>query len=142
MSTSPLSNGSRSSSRGQSSLEFIIMLSLVMLIFSAFVSVFVNKRVSAVEKERKLVATTVADKVGFELDRALVEGEGYSRRIELRGDIRGEEYNITVGNGTVIVSYGINSVRGYTAVDSISGSLEPGLNEIRNTGGGLVVTQP
>lgn len=129
-------------SSGQSSLEFIVMITLLMMIFAAFVSVFVDKQVSAVEKERETIATTVADSVGFELDRALVEGEGYSRKVDLVSTIRGEDYNITLSNGTVIVDYRGRSVRGYTAAENVSGSFEPGMNRVENRGYDIHVSQP
>lgn len=118
------------------------MLSLVMLIFGAFTSIFVDRKVSALEEERNTIAISIADRVGFELDRALVEGEGYSRTTTLRSSIRGEDYNLTLANGTVLLSYGRTSVRGYTAAENVSGSFEPGLNRISNEGGVIHVEQP
>ncbi|MFB6294174.1 MAG: hypothetical protein ABEI97_00280 [Candidatus Nanohaloarchaea archaeon] len=130
-------------SRGQSSLEFIVMLILVLLVFTSFVTLFSGKHVDALERERRRIALSVADRAAFELDLALVEGEGYSRTFELRESIGVQDYNITVNGTTVLLEYGDgDSVLSSTAADNVTGSIDPGTNTVANDGGVITVTQP
>ncbi|MDY6766380.1 MAG: hypothetical protein SVW77_03355 [Candidatus Nanohaloarchaea archaeon] len=129
-------------SKGQSSLEFLTMFILVLLVFSAFISLFAEWQTAAVEADRERIAATIADRVGFELDRALVAGNGFSRTIELPEEIRGRNYTMQVMNGTVLLDYGPNTVRANTAVDQLAGPVKPGTNTIINDEGVINVTQP
>lgn len=118
------------------------MFILVLLVFSAFISLFAEWQTAAVEADRERIAATIADRVGFELDRALVAGNGFSRTIELPEEIRGRNYTMQVMNGTVLLDYGPNTVRANTAVDQLAGPVKPGTNTIINDEGVINVTQP
>ncbi|MDY6766187.1 MAG: hypothetical protein SVW77_02360 [Candidatus Nanohaloarchaea archaeon] len=130
-------------SNGQSSLEFVTMVILVLLVFTAFVSLFSGRQVDTLQQERQRIATNVADSVAFELDLALVEGEGFSRTFELRQSIGGEDYNVSVNGTTILLTYGEDrSVVSSTAADNVTGDIVPGENRVENLGGVINVSQP
>lgn len=119
------------------------MLILVLVVFAGFVSFFTERQTDTIETERTRIALAVADTVGFELDLALSQGEGFSRTFQLREDIGGEPYNVTVANGTIKLTYGDDgTVFSSTAAENVTGSVEPGENTVANLGGVINVTQP
>ncbi|MCJ7478572.1 MAG: hypothetical protein MUP63_00140 [Candidatus Nanohaloarchaeota archaeon QJJ-7] len=130
-------------SKGQSSLEFVTMTVLLLLIFTIFVSLFSGNQAEAVKEERARIALAVADQIAFELDLAFTEDQGFSRTFDLRDSIGGQEYNVIVNGSTVHLSYGDNrSVVSTTAADNVTGEVKPGENTVDNEGGVIYVTQP
>ncbi|MFB6294741.1 MAG: hypothetical protein ABEI97_03200 [Candidatus Nanohaloarchaea archaeon] len=133
---------SRNSS-GQSSLEFVTMAVLLLLVFTSFVSLFAGRQSDTLQRERQRIAINVADTVAFELDLALTEGEGFSRTFDLRQSIGGQDYNVTVNGTTVLLTYGEDrSVVSSTAADNVTGDVVPGENRVENLGGVLNVSRP
>ncbi len=115
------------------------MVIFLMVLFTGTYSVLGERQTAAVERQVNLQAVSVADRIGYELDVALTQGEGYSREFELRETIGGSSYNVTVENGTVALEWADSIVFGTTAVDGIEGTITPGMNEIYNTGDGIEV---
>lgn len=106
--------------KGQSSLEFLAMVSLSMIILASLYSLMADKQQDAVDFQQRETVNYVADKVSFELEMALVQGEGYSRVFSLPGSIGGEDYkvnvskgaleNASVNSGRILIGYEGNSI--------------------------------
>ncbi len=133
---------SRRGRRGQTSLEFLAMFTLAMLLFASFYAFFAQRQAATVQVEQARTAEAVADRVGFELDLALAEGGGFSRTVTLRPAVGGTPYTVSVAGGTVTLMYGDRTVTADTAVRSITGTVQPGTNTIHNQQGRINVTQP
>lgn len=131
---------SRPSREGQTALEFLAMMVFLMILFTGTYSVLGERQTAAVERQVDLQAAAVADRIGYELDLALTQGEGYSREFELRETIGGSSYNVTVQNGTVALEWAESMTFASTAVRGIDGNVTPGRNELYNTGEEIEVT--
>lgn len=99
---------SRTSS-GQSALEFLAMVSLSALILAALYGVMVSKQSQTLEYQNSRTAGRIAEYVSFQVEMALVQGDGYSRVFSLPENIAGQEYNVSVFNGTSQLSWGDSS---------------------------------
>jgi hypothetical protein len=110
------------------------MITFLLILFTGTYSVIGERQTAAVEREVGLQAGAVADRIGYELDLALTQGEGYSREFELRDTIGGSSYNVTVQDGTVALEWAESVVFASTAADGIDGTITPGTNELYNTG--------
>lgn len=128
--------------KGQTSLEFITMLALALIVFASFYAFFVQRQAATLSLERHQLAESVADQIRFELDLALTQGHGFSRTFDLRNTIGGDTYTVTVASGTIILEYGDRSVVSTTAAYNVSGTVQPGTNTVRNSNGILNITQP
>jgi hypothetical protein len=105
--------------KGQSSLEFLAMVSMSMLILASLYSLMADKQQDSVQLQQRENVEYVAEKISFELEMALVQGEGYSRVFSVPGSLAGNNYrvNITKGNvgsedigtGRIIIEYGENT---------------------------------
>lgn len=115
------------------------MMIFLTVVFAGFYSVLGQRQVMIAERQVSLQAEAVANKIGYELDLALTQGEGYSRQFTLPDRIGNADYNISVINGTIVVAWLDSQVLSTTAVDGINGTLQPGTNRIRNTGTAIEV---
>lgn len=132
----------RRSRYGQSSLEFVAMMSLALVLFAGFFTFFADRQATAANIQQDNMAVSVAEKVAFELDLALTQGDGFSRVFELRDDISGEPYTLTLRNETVLLEYEDADILATTAARGVEGEVQPGTNKVKNRGGRLYVTQP
>ncbi|MFT4892387.1 MAG: hypothetical protein ACI8Z7_000159 [Candidatus Nanohaloarchaea archaeon] len=96
--------------KGQSSLEFLAMVSLSMLILASLYSLMAEKQQDTVKFQQDKNAEYVSEKVAFEVEMALVQGEGYSRVFSLPARIGGSNYSISVGSGEVFTQWGDSSL--------------------------------
>ncbi len=95
--------------KGQSSIEFLTLISLSTLVLAGLYGVMVSKQGQANEFNNRQTADLVAEKVSFQVEMALVQGEGYSRVFSLPDEIAGRSYNVTVREGSTIVDWGEES---------------------------------
>jgi len=86
-------------------MEFLAFVSMLMIILAALYGVITSKQIDTYEESSTSEAYKVAETVGFELEMALVQGEGYSRVFSLPSGIGGSEYNLTVSDNSVLVEY-------------------------------------
>lgn len=129
-------------SKGQSGIEFMAMMALSLLLFTAFFGFFATQQNAAFDVREHRIAANVADRVGFQLDIALIQGDGFERRFRLPETVRGAPYTVSILNGTVIVEYEGSDVLAATAARNVTGTVTNGTNLVRNQGGLLNVTQP
>lgn len=127
---------------GQSSLEFMAMISIALVLFAGFFTFFADRQMTAHAIQQQRLATTTAEKAAFELDLALTQGDGFSRIFDLQETIEGEDYTVTVINETVVLTYKETDILAYTAAENVTGDIQPGTNRVRNEEGVLHVSQP
>ena len=89
--------------KGQGSVEFVILLSVMMLVFLLFFVVIQNRLIEAQHKENERIAEEVADIVFNEVRLAKSVSEGFTRVFELPTRINGFDYNIELLDDTDLV---------------------------------------
>lgn len=120
-------------------MEFLIIVSLLTLVFAALYQNITSKQVRFTEYQVHKQAEATADKIAYELDLALSEGEGYTRNFTVRDTVGGDSYSLKVKQGLVILEWMNTTVYSTTAVKNVSGEIEPGKNQIVNTGESIKV---
>lgn len=90
--------------KAQSSMEFLAYVSLTMLMLAVLYSVMADRQADTFQQQAQTKANGIAEKVAFNLEMALVQGEGYSRVISLPQSIAGQEYDVLVTEGSVRVN--------------------------------------
>ncbi|MFB6292126.1 MAG: hypothetical protein ABEI58_01895 [Candidatus Nanohaloarchaea archaeon] len=96
--------------KGQSSLEFLAMVSLSALLLAALYGVMASKQSQAFTYQNRQTAEKVAEMVSFQVEMALVQGEGYSRVFSVPERIGGEHYTVQLINGSSYLRWGNESV--------------------------------
>ncbi|MFQ3275177.1 MAG: hypothetical protein ACI9LV_000468 [Candidatus Nanohaloarchaea archaeon] len=96
--------------KGQSSMEFLAMVSMSMIILASLYSLMAEKQHDTASFQQDKNAQYVSEKVAFEIEMALVQGEGYSRVFSLPSSIGGSNYSIRAGNGEVFTEWRDSSI--------------------------------
>lgn len=96
--------------KGQSSMEFLAMVSMSLLVLSVLYGVMASKQADTFEDRFDRNAEAVANDVSFQTEMALVQGEGYSRVFNLPGGIGGDSYTVSFQNGLVVLESEDNRV--------------------------------
>lgn len=91
--------------KGQSSLEFLAYVSMSMLILAVLYAVIADKQADTLEMQQRENVESISDKFSFNLEMALVQGEGYSREFSLRSGISGQTYTIETVPGNVNITW-------------------------------------
>lgn len=130
---------SQRSRKAQTALEFLTMTIFLTVVFAGVYSTLGERQTTAIEREVDLQAAATAEQIGYELDLALAQGDGYERTIDLRDTIGGAEYTVTVRNGTVALEWAESTAFATTGVNDLDGTIGPGRNTIANEGGQVVV---
>lgn len=100
--------------KGQSSIEFLAFISMSMFMLAVLYTVMADKQTETFQQRSQDNAHAISNKVSFNLEMALVQGEGYSRVFSLPENIAGNKYNILIDGGTTRVSWASSSILGST----------------------------
>lgn len=133
------SNHSRTARSGQTSLEFMAMLIFVMLVFTTFYTVFADRQMEVRQQQESLMAEQITNDVVFEIQMALVQGDGYARTFTVPEELLGNEYSMDVVNKTLILSWDDRNMYQDAIVDTVTGEFAPGENRIENVEGDIRV---
>lgn len=91
--------------KGQTSMEFFLLFGISMAVLSVLFGVITNKQATVFEKQNRDMAEQVASNVAFQVEMAMVQGEGYSRPFYLPRNIAGTNYTVNVANESVYVGW-------------------------------------
>lgn len=98
--------------KGQSSLEFLGYVAMSGLMLAVLHGVMVDRQTAAVSYQTDQSAGQVLEKASFEVEMALVQGDGYSRVFTLPDSIAGHDYEIRIVEGRASLEYSDETVRG------------------------------
>jgi len=121
--------------RGQSAIEFVILVGAVLFFFIAFLFA-VNQNIADKTRENinlvlKEIALTVLDEINLAAD----SSEGYYREFEIPEKVINLDYDVNVTEGTIYA----RTVDGKYAISfpvtNVSGDLQKGLNVVRKEEG-------
>ena len=97
---------SKMSPKSQFSIEFIVLIAFMFLVFVAFIGVIASKVVESKENERLKIAQDIATLAKNEIDLAKSASDGYSRNFELPVKISGNSYTVgIINNRELVVNY-------------------------------------
>ena len=88
--------------KGQTSIEFFAFFSLSMLILAVMYTAVADRQTEVFEYREASNLESVAEKVAFELENAQINGEGYSKDLNLPQEINGEFYNLSTNQNFVL----------------------------------------
>lgn len=130
---------------GQTALELLIMLTLIILFFSVYYTLFSIRSAETIEKRANFFAKGIADRIAFEVNLALTQGENFSKYFEIPETVLGNDYSISIENissGKLIaVNVNNESFYAFTPAPSIIGDITPGINLLENIGGEIYVNR-
>lgn len=139
-----LMSQNKSKSRGQIELEFLSLVSLVLILFVMVYLLSFQKQVDMQHERNSIFAKQLCSFLASEVDFATAIGAGYEKNItlpELLGDK--VDYGVVIDNAeqSVVLTWDDGSCRSYIKSNSVSGNFAPGFNSITNNGSGVVISQ-
>ena len=121
-----------SHTKAQASMEFIVLISFVLLIFAVFTP-FLWKQQNEILSERKtLTAEKIALIIKKEVDMAVMFGSGYERNFTIPNDILGSNYTISIHGKILVLNWNSGETQEILITNKTSGIPSPGKNKISN----------
>ena len=122
--------------KAQLSIEFIILISILLIIFTVFLFSGTSTRSRLIGIKSRLEAKELSDSIAFEINTAVRAGNGYERRFYVKDSLFGvSDFSISVEGYYVFVDWDKSSVSSSVITDGIVGSMSKGWNMINNTNG-------
>jgi|GEM_PF-710337 hypothetical protein len=132
--------------KGQSSIEFLAFVSMSMFMLAVLYTVMADKQTETFQQRSQDNAKAIAEKVSFNLEMALVQGQGYSRVISLPESISGNKYSMLIEGGTTRISWSSENILGSTRFtgEKINFTVEDGSNvfRVKNNNSGVFLIEP
>lgn len=119
----------------QSGLEFMLLCVFLLLIISSFYTVINRNSSELTEYRRNYLASSIAEKIAYEINIAVTSGDGYMKEFYIPPDIYGYDYNITFSRKSVFVDWWGNSQAAYVIISNVTGEFVRGYNYIGNEDG-------
>lgn len=91
--------------KAQSATEFLIYTSIGLLILTVLVGAIAGKQQDVITMQTTTQAEDVAETISAELDTALIMGEGYEREMEIPNNLNGNNYQVNVDQGFVVLTW-------------------------------------
>jgi hypothetical protein len=90
-------------------MEFLALVSLSTLILAGLYGVMAFKQSQALDYQNQKEAEKIAEYVSFQVEMALVQGDGYSRVFSVPERIGGSVYTVELINGSAYLKWGNKS---------------------------------
>lgn len=127
------------SKKSQFTIEFVILISFMFIVFVGFFAIVSYKLNEATETEKQQKIENLANLVGDELKLAISVNEGYVKTFKVPAKIDGNDYGISIiGNRELVIEFPkLNPEYEYVLFlpANVMGNISTGLNEIRKKGG-------
>jgi hypothetical protein len=116
--------------RGQSAIEFVILVGAVIFFFLTFLYAIQNNISDKVGENKDLIVQDIARTVQDELNLALESSEGYSRMFTIPQQVVNVNYDISLVDGAVYVVTEDGKHAIALPIVEVTGTINPGDNFI------------
>ena len=121
--------------RGQSSIEFLILVGAMLFIFVLFLGLFQQNIGKKTIEKRNYALTELALTVQNEIALASEASDGYSRTFEIPSNILGSNYDINISSGLVYARTTDGKHALALPVQNVTGDINKTLNTIKKING-------
>ena len=126
---------------GQVSTEFMIFVSILVVIMTIFLWSNTSMNYQAIGIKANAEAKKLCDRIAFEINSAVRIGNGYKRIFFVDENLYGiSNFNISVSEYSVFIDWDEKSVSSSIIVKNITGKITTGQNLIENKEGIINVT--
>lgn len=133
----PMINCCRVSKKGQLTVQFLILVGVMFIVFIVFIAGLGSKYKEIEDSEESVIVKDIGLKIKKEIDLVPSLSDGYERNFEVPLYIKGKNYSIFTGSGYLSV---YTADHEFTArIPNIVGSVSKGENVIRKIDGVIYV---
>ena len=119
----------------QFSIEFIMLIAFMFLVFLGFMAVVTSKIIEAKENERQKIAEDIAALARNEIDIAKSMADGYARNFTIPSKMKGNSYTIEIINDRELVVKYLDKEYVEFLPEKVAGNVNLGANSIRKENG-------
>jgi len=130
--------------KGQAGVEFMILMSVMLMIVLIFVWNGLSTRQRVFDLKTNVEAQELSDSIAFEINSAVKAGDGYKRNFYVKNEFFGaSDFNITVSEYSVFIDWNDKSASSSIITRNITnGVIERGKKySIENKNGEIYVTE-
>ena len=120
--------------KGQSAIEFVILIGFVLLFFSIFFLATQENMSDKIREKQNIAIKEVALTVQDEINLAFKSSDGYSRKFKLPEKIGNQDYDINIIEDMVYIKTENNKYAMALPIPKITGNIVKGDNEIKKNG--------
>jgi uncharacterized protein (UPF0333 family) len=126
--------------KAQVSVEFLVYFAFILLMAGLFLSNHLTNSQKLSYLKMDVESRNLVDKIAFEINSAVIAGNGYEREFYLEDKIGGfSNYTVEIGDYYILVDWDGRSKISTIHTKSINGTLDKGWNLIRNNEGVIYV---
>ena len=121
--------------RGQSAIEFLILVGAMLFVFVLFLGLFQKNIGEKIVEKRNYALTELALTIQNEINLASEASNGYSRTFEIPKDILGSDYDVNITSGMVYARTrdGVHALA--LPAQNVTGDMNKTSNTIRKVNG-------
>lgn len=129
--------------KGQAGVEFMILMSVMLMIVLIFVWNGLSTRQRVFEIKTSVETQGLSNSIAFEINSAVKAGDGYKRNFYVKNEFFGASgFNITISEYSVFIDWDKKSVSSSIIIRNITGEIERGKKySIENKNGEIYVTE-
>lgn len=127
--------------RAQSSVEFMILISILLILFILYTqnSLSLQKDMISIKADQE--AKKLSDRIAFEINTAVKSGDGYERSFFIESSFAGiSDFDVSVKDYEVKVAWSQNFVTSQIVTKNTTGNVVKGWNLIENRDGVIYVS--
>lgn len=126
-------------SRGQASMEFMVLFTLFLVAASVALYVSIDRTKEITSAQTGIEANSVVNRVTSVINSVYLQGDGFSTNLTLPTRIVSSTYTTQFQSNQLLLTVGNKLFTGYTLTDNITGNLSIGENVIKNMGGAITI---
>ena len=130
----------RADRRAQSSLEFIMIFTLLLAILSVGATVAWVRVYNINQASRNLEITKVLDAAGDKINLAFLEGDGFSTSFITPSTISGQAYDIEIHRNNVVIYFANSTYSKSLFTENVTGVIQKGRNSVINMQGEIMIS--
>jgi len=120
---------------GQSAVEFIIIMGVVLVFFVVFLTVIKGKQNEKVDENEKILMQNLVLDIKEEINIAATASEGYHREFEIPDNVRGREFKINLTDDNYVSLESERHSFSYKTSEVNGTIIKGGINIIRKENG-------
>jgi len=127
--------------KGQTSVEFLILMSILTVITLLFLWNNLSLDYKMIGIKTNTEAKKFCDEIAFEINAAVKAGNGYERNFHVKDNFFGaSDFDIYVGSYSVSIDWDEKSVSCKIITKNTTGAISKGWNQIKNENGEIIVS--
>jgi hypothetical protein len=132
--------GPRLPKSGQSSIEFVLIFSLLLAILAIGATAAWVKIYGVSEANKELEINKVLDETSGKINLAFLEGDGFSIGLKVPQNIFGQNFTINIYNNNIVIYFANSTYSKSLLTENITGVMKKGQNTIKNRAGEILIT--